>query len=94
MPATSAGMTGKCTASQFVESPRKGVLLERKAWMPGIKHVLGPAFGRARVPGMTMERPGMCFNVMAVPSPIVMAGLVPAIHVFDFCEAERRGCPA
>jgi len=37
-----------------------------KTWMPGTRHVLGPAFGRARVPGMTgsyipalARRPGM-----------------------------------
>jgi len=62
-----------------------------KAWMAG----MNPATTAERLkPGMTMERPGMCFNVMAVPSPIVMAGLVPAIHVFACCEAVRRGCPA
>jgi hypothetical protein len=31
----------------------------------------------------------------AIVARIVMAGLVPAIHVFAFtAEAERRGCPA
>src|SRR5690349_6330688 len=27
-----------------------------KTWMPGTRHVVGPAFGRTRVPGMTNER--------------------------------------
>jgi len=25
---------------------------------------------------------------------VVMAGLVPAIHVFEFVRVSRRGCPA
>jgi ribosomal protein L11 len=30
----------------------------------------------------------------AVPSPIVMPALVAGIHVFAFCKAVSRGCPA
>jgi hypothetical protein len=36
-----------------------------------------------------------CFASLAMTdSQIVMAGLVPAIHVFDVDEPQERGCPA
>jgi hypothetical protein len=31
---------------------------------------------------------------MTVLTTLVMAGLVPAIHVFFWATEERRGCPA